>query len=113
MIGAIINVCCKPDESRDTFWRRKNALVSARIPTSAKWFLVWAKRVTTWNDHVNRNSLGACWGSIISQFCSFEDLSLRRSLNNTRLAVRTVAGFTSLRFHESVLRAKEGLEKDK
>ena len=113
MVGVLVNVCIKADESRESFWRRRNALVSACIPRNDKWSVVWAKRVKTWSDHVDRNSCGACWASNIAQFCTPVDLSVRRTLNYNRPAVRAVAGFTSLRWYESVSRANEWLETDK
>ena len=61
MVGVIINISVMPEESKESFWRRKHKLINSLIPKHCRWSAIWAKRIVCWHEHVQQNGAGACW----------------------------------------------------
>lgn len=61
MVGIIVNISVHPEESRESFWRRKNTLISSFIPKHRRWSAIWAKRSVCWHEHVQ----GQCRSSLV------------------------------------------------
>ena len=103
MIGALVHVKKMPSESWETFWRRKNKLVSECIPNKFKGSNIWANRVLDWNPHIVRNTCGGCWSATLVDQLTPEYLADRRTHHQNRPNVRIISGFASVRWYESLV----------
>jgi len=107
MVGIMLGVRLHPPETFEAFARRKNKLISATI--NKKWSVAWASQLISWKQHVDRNTAKCCRAARIAHFRTPAELSELRSLNNGRPLVRAEAGFTSMRWFESVEHASNYL----
>ena len=107
MVGIMLGVRLHPPESYEAFFRRKNMLISANM--KRKWSAALANQIVSWKQHVDRNTANCCWAARLANFRTPAELSRLRSLNNGRPLVRADAGFTSIRWFESVKRASNHL----
>ena len=101
MVGIVCGVRLLAGESFEVYWRRRNRFISELIGRNT-WSSIWAKRVSTWHDHVQRNTLGFCWSTQLSDCNTHEFLEARRHDNCGRPHVRSVSGWASARWYESV-----------
>ena len=107
MVGVIVNISVMPEDSKESFWRRKNKVISSLIPWHCRWSAIWAKRIVCWHEHVQRNTAGACWAHKLFSFRDPQALADLRTLNYGRPDVRAASGFTSIRWYEAVHKAME------
>ena len=101
MVGHILNFKFDPSKSVEANLRSKNKLINQHVHNKL-WSRIWAKRVTSWDEHVSRNTLGYCWSAKLADVMTPKDLAYRRTQNNARLDTRSVASFVSLRWYESL-----------
>ena len=112
MIAIVIRVIKREGETPQAYAHRRNAAVRSFIPASDRWSIIWAQRLLSWQEHVLRNTMSACWVSNIWQVMSPEILERRRRDDRSgRPNVRCVPGWGALRWTESVVGAKQYLEK--
>ena len=102
MVGHVLNYKFSPLLSVEANLRRKNRLVSNLISPNQRWSVVWATSVVKWAEHVDRNTLGMCWSAQLADILTPDCLVLRRARNHARPDTRSIAGFLSLRWYESV-----------
>ena len=88
------------DESDDEFYARRNRFARQLQESVGKWSHRWAKLVSSWYDHVERDP-NYSWPSQLLPVRSVTELELRRSLWG-RPRTRRRAGFLNARWTESV-----------
>ena len=106
MVEKILGVRRFAGESFELYSRRKNRSISASIPFRSRWSYVWAGRVVSWDQHVQRNTAQACWAARVASHRSASELADRRAANPSgRPDVRVLSGYTSARLSESTTAA--------
>ena len=107
MVSIILNCKMIAGETPAQFVKRRQRLVSELIGFRT-WSKLWAKRVVSWQDHLNRNTSNACWAAGLLVYRSPDDLAARRRDSCTgRPHTRAVSGYCSARWCESVVLAKQ------
>ena len=105
MVGICLNLRPAAGESIDSFWRRKYRNISIHV-NKRRWSGVWATRVVSWHVQVTRNTGGRCWSAQLASVLTLGDLNSFRLGNHGRPCTRVSPGWSSIRWYESVARAK-------
>jgi hypothetical protein len=92
------------DEPDDEFHRRRCRVSNTLCEVSGRWSLKWAMRVTTWYEHLKRNTGGVLWSGLLESTRNASWLQVRRSTfapaNPRRLNPWTsLGGRTDTRLH--------------
>ena len=111
MTAIVLGIRKLEGETPQAYAHRRNKEVRSAIPFLDRWSTVWAQRILSWYQHVDRNTMSACWVSNIWHVKTPEDLEKRRRDNSSRRpSVRCVPGWGALRWTESISSAENHIE---
>ena len=112
MIAIVISIRKHEGETPQAFVHRRNAAVRSFIPISERWSTIWARRLLSWQQHILRNTMSACWVANIWHVMTPEFLERRRRDDRSgRPNVRCVPGWGALRWTESIADATQYIER--
>ena len=123
MAAIVLRCCKKPDESLDTFFRRRLREARNVCQQSGFWSSLWCQRVINWDEHVRR---GPKYQHVCAPLIAYKDsewllhqrskyvASNRASVRNTLVAGRTGTrcniGRPQTRWEQGVALAREVLD---
>ena len=114
MIASILRPQMRPDDSPESFVRRRNRLASAEVQRMGSWSMRHCKRVISWRDHLLRPANSRSWAAMLLHFKGFEWLVQKRSQHKGgllagRTGTRVTSGNVSTRWHDGLAYAAQQL----
>ena len=115
MVGIALNLKMQHGEDVASFVRRRNRISAQHSKAMGTWSGVWRKRVTDWNDHLNRDRNASSWAAKTLHYHGKHWLQEQRILHAIgewgsmlagRTCTRAFPGIVHKRWHDGVDLAK-------
>ena len=110
MLGILLELRPGPDASAVDFIRLRAREAGRLQREFGSWSKLWATKVISWNDHIQRERNHATWASQLSTLRTPQKLQQRRSQLGGRPQTRAQSGWIQTRWFESILAAERHLQ---
>ena len=101
MIGSCTRTTAEPDDTAESFMKRRNSGIASVQRRLGKWSGRWATLQTSWHAHLLRERNSWTWGAQLLKIRTPDELEQRR-LTLGRVHTRAVSGWCSTRWSESL-----------